>query len=95
MWITATALHPAKSRHLPPAHPPTPPKPSPTPPSIDPAPLTPHPSPRTPPSHSDFSTVGKMAEPLKTIAFNIELERWMSDRLGDLQQLPGVEIAGL
>lgn len=37
----------------------------------------------------------EMTEPLKTVVMNVELERWMSDRIEDLQSLPGVEIAGL
>ena len=37
----------------------------------------------------------EMTEPLKSLVMNLEFERWASDRLQDLQTIPGVEIAGL
>ena len=37
----------------------------------------------------------QMAEPLRSIAFNLELERWAADRLQQLQALPFVDFPGL
>ena len=39
--------------------------------------------------------VSAMREPLRSVAFNLELERWAADQLERLQRLPFVDFPGL